>query len=117
MKNNYLFGFAKDKLQQWFLYWLVLGVGFIILVFLITSTWIGVDVQGRCQTAQGRYKGDCVEALIQVVDNNTNSFRDRNYAIWALGQIGDHRAKTILEKYYTGKIPPREPYDAGLSQY
>lgn len=120
-KNSKILGFDRDKLKKWFLYWMVLGVGFIVLVFLVTATWIGVDVRERCQTAQSQYEGDCVEALIQVVDGeDINSFRKRNQAIWALGQLGDDRGgrtSEIIEKYYTGEIPDREPYDDGLSQY
>ena len=107
----------QEKLKQWFLYWLVIGVGFVALVFLVISIWIGVDVRKKCMIAQGRYEGDCVEGLIQIVDGDINSFRERNSAIWALGQIGDDRAKEVIEKYYIGIIPKREPYDAGLSQY
>lgn len=123
-KTKKILGFDKEKLTQWFLYWLVLGFGFFILIFLITSTWIGVDVRERCLAARSKYEGDpafagqdCVEALIQVVDSEDNSFRERNQAIWSLGQLGDERAREVLEKYYTGNIPEREPYDDGLSQY
>jgi len=34
-----------------------------------------------------------------------------------LGQLGDKRALSILEKYYTGNIPEKESFDNGLSQY
>jgi len=114
---SYLFGFEKQKLQQWFLYWILLVSGFIVLTFLITSTWIGISVRDQCQVAKGKYQGDCVEVLMQTVDDDNNSLRDRNYAIWSLGQIGDDRALPIIEKYYTGNIPDREPYDETLSQY
>ncbi|MGD9129239.1 MAG: hypothetical protein PVJ09_02015 [Candidatus Woesebacteria bacterium] len=116
-KNKDIFGFNKEKLKQWFLYWAVLALGLFLLVFLITGTWIGVEVKERCMMAQSRYEGDCVEALIQVVDGDENSFRERNYAIWTLGQLGDEKAREVLEKHYTGVIPEREPYDKGLSQY
>ncbi len=67
--------------------------------------------------AQSKHEGDCVEALSKVLDDESNSFRERNFAIWSLGQIGDDRAMGVIEKYYTGDIPKREPYDEGLSQY
>lgn len=115
--NKKIFGFHLEKLKQWFLYWLALGIGFFVLVFLVSCAWIAVDVKERCMMAQSRYEGDCVEALIQVVDGDINSYQERNNAIWALGQLGDERAKEVLEKYYTGNIPEREPYDQGISQY
>lgn len=116
-KNKKVLGFDKDKLKKWFLYWTTLTTGFLVLVFLITITLIGIDVKERCLTAQGKYEGDCVEALIQTVDGDINSLKERNYAIWALGIIGDERARPVIEKYYTGEIPDREPYDQTLSQY
>lgn len=116
-KTKRIFGFDREKIWQWFLYWAVVGVGFVILVFLITGTWIGVSVKERCLMAQGRFEGDCVEALAQVVDSQESSLRERNTSIWALGQLGDVRARPILEKYYTDDIPDREPYDQTLSQY
>lgn len=116
-KGKKVLGFDREKLGQWFLYWIVLGVGFFVLVFLITTTWIGVSVHEKCLVAMGKYEGDCTQALVQVLDNPEESFRERNYAIWALGQLGDARARPVMEKYYTGEIPEREPYDQGLSQY
>ena len=49
--------------------------------------------------------------------NEDEDFRTRNYAIWSLGQLGDKQALPALEKFYTGNIPEREPYDEGISQY
>lgn len=116
-KTTKLFGFYTHKLKQWFLFWSLLGAGTLILIFLITSTWIGVDVKERCLVAQGKYSGDCVEALIRVVESDENTYRERNYAIWALGQLGDSRARPVLADLYAGNIPEREPYDEGISQY
>lgn len=86
-------------------------------MFIVTCTLIGLSVSQRCEVAQDRYSGDCVEALISYLDNEENSYESRNSAIWALGQIGDTRALPILEKYYTGNIPDREPIDKVISQY
>jgi hypothetical protein len=116
-KNEKILGFNKNKLKQWFLYWTALAAGLFILIFLITITLIGVDVKERCMSAQNKYEGDCVDALVQVVDHEENSLSERNYAVWALGIIGDEKARPVIEKYYTGIIPDREPYDKTLSQY
>lgn len=115
--KKYIYGFKKDELINWFLYWIVLGVGLFILVFLVTTTWIGVSVREKCLASQSKYEGDCVESLIKTLDDENNSPRVRNYAIWALGQLGDKRANETIEKYYTGIIPDKEPYDDTLSQY
>ena len=34
-----------------------------------------------------------------------------------MGQIGDSRALPVLQNYYTGNIPPREPLSKTISQY
>lgn len=117
IKNKNLFGWEIEKLKNWVLYWAMVGVSIFVLIFLVTSTWIGVDVKEQCKIALGKYDGDCVEALIQVLNDEKNSLRERNTATWALGQLGDKRALETLKKHYTGKIPRREPYDEVLSQY
>lgn len=86
-------------------------------MFIITSTLIGLDVSQKCEIAQDRYEGDCVEALIAYIEDEDNSYRSRNSAIWALGQIGDGRALPVLDSYYTGEIPDRESLDETISQY
>ena len=90
---------------------------------------IGYDVKSHCQEAKREYptssrfsrdfegQVDCVEALISVLNDKSKGFRVRNSAIWALGQFGDSRALPVLEEYYTGNIPPREPLDKTISQY
>ncbi len=95
----------------------VAGILFVFLTFLITSLCIGKSVQRQCKAAQENYEGDCTEALIQAVEDTNAPSRERNSAIWALGQIGAGKATPILEKYYTGNIPPREPLEEGVSQY
>jgi hypothetical protein len=116
MKNTFL-GFPKEKLMQWFWYWLLVGMSTIVLFFLITFSWIGYDVRDKCGVAKAKYEGDCTEALIKTVDDESNLLRERNESIWALGQLGDRRALEVVQKYYTGEIPDREPYDEVLSQY
>jgi len=34
-----------------------------------------------------------------------------------LGQLGDNRTLPVLQSYYTGDIPEREPLDKTISQY
>ena len=86
-------------------------------MFIVTCTLIGLDVNQRCEIAQDKYKGDCVEALSAYLSDENNSYKSRNSAIWALGQIGDKRALPVLESYYTGEIPNKEPINETVSQY
>ena len=54
------------------------------------------------ETAQAQFPGKRIEALMAMVDCESCSLRDRNNAVWALGQLDDARALPVLEKYYTG---------------
>ncbi len=85
--------------------------------FFVTVNIINTHIKDRCTMAMNKYKLDCVDSLILWLDDNSNDYRSRNSAIWALGQIGDARALPTLQKYYTGIIPEKESFDRGLSQY
>jgi len=112
------------NVKDWLFYWMAVGIGTFILFFLVTSTLIGSSVHDKCLHAQGRYGGDlpagrqgCVDALIKFLEDESNPIGERNSAIWALGQLGDAKALSVLEKYYTGDIPDREPWNDVVSQY
>lgn len=96
---------------------LAVGFSLFVLFFVITCTWIGMDVKTKCFEARKQYGGSCVEALSRLLDDNRQGYRPRNSAIWALGQLGNNQALPILQRYYTGNIPEREPLDKTISQY
>ncbi|MCK5795173.1 MAG: HEAT repeat domain-containing protein [Anaerolineales bacterium] len=93
-------------------YWKwILGYGFLVLAgtftlfFISTCAWIGYSVKEKCQAAQEQYGGSCTAALIQYLeDEESHSLKERNQAVWALGQIGDPKALPPLKKYYTGEV-------------
>jgi hypothetical protein len=99
------------------LYLGVIGISIFLLFFVITCTWIGYEVKDQCFEAQKQYSGDCTDALVFLLNDDNRSYRDRNSAIWALGQLGQEKALPVLNKYYTGVIPKREPLDKVISQY
>ena len=103
----------KEKL----FYAVAIGISIFLLFFFIGGTWIGYEAKDICQDAKREYGGDCVEALISLLEDENKGFRVRNNAIWALGQLGDSRALPILQSYYTGNIPNREPWNETISQY
>lgn len=105
------------NIKQNFLYLSAVGASIFLLFFIITCSWIGYEVKSQCQSAKREYGGDCVDALITLLADEHKSFRIKNSAVWALGQLGDSRALPVLQSYYTGHIPPREPLDKSLSQY
>lgn len=115
MKNGS--NLKKKKLIQPILFFGAVGVGIILLIIVIAAIWIGSEVKTQCQNAKREYVGDCTEALVQLLQDESQGYRARNDAIWALGQLGDRRALPVLESYYTGNIPPQESLDQTISQY
>lgn len=98
-KRNKQFESIK-KIVGWLF---VVGSSTFFLVFIITSTLIGYSVKQKCQIAQSQYEGDCVQALSSYLeDKQGHNLKERNGAVWALGQLGDERALPALEKVYTG---------------
>jgi len=100
-----------------FFYIMAVGIGIFLLFFFVSCFWIGYRVKSQCQNAKLKYGNDCVEALINQFKNENEGFRERNNAIWALGQIGNSQALSVLQNYYTGNVPDREPLDEMISQY
>lgn len=96
----------QRQLLRLFGYAAAVAICITLLFFVIGVTWIGFDVKSQCQQAPREYGGDCTEALIRLVEDDTRGFRVRNEAIWALGQLGDGRALPVLQQLYTGNIPP-----------
>jgi hypothetical protein len=46
--------------------------------------------------AQKDYKEDCVGSLIKYIQSDKHTFKERNSAIWALGQLADKNALPFL---------------------
>ena len=69
----------------------------------VAEVMIGSGVRSFSRAAQAQFPGKRVEALIAMVDCESCDMRDRNHAVWALGQLDDPRALAVLEKYHTGE--------------
>ncbi len=83
----------------------VMLIGCIGLVGLygLVCVMIGNDVKEISDEASQLYPGDKIEALIAYMNSEDQSLQKRNRAIWALGQLGDERALSVLQKFYTGE--------------
>ena len=100
------------------LYVIGIGVMFFLLTFFISANLIGDEVENRCKIVQQEYEGDCVEALMKLIKDETTEYREKNNAIWALGQLGDKRALLFLQKYYIAyDSNDRNKQDEAISQY
>jgi len=108
----------KKNFKNSFFYLLAIGFSICLLIFFIGCIRIGFEVKNLCREAKIQYSGgDCTDALIGLLQDESNSFRSRNRAIWALGQLGNPKALPVLESYYTGNIPERESQNQVISQY
>jgi hypothetical protein len=75
----------------------------ILIVFVMTCWSIRSSVKSISTEATQEYAGDRIEALMTYVNSENHSLRERNRAVWALGQIGDERALPVLERFNTGQ--------------
>lgn len=105
-------------IKKIFFYGLTIGFSLFALFFVITCVWIGYDVKNQCRQVQQDYGSNtCTQNLISLLQDKNRSFASRNSAIWALGQLGNPDSLSVLESFYTGNIPDREPLNETISQY
>ena len=93
----------KNNWKGWLI--LIVGVlaGFFMLIFVTSVSYIGYEVERNCQLAQAEYgTDDCVDGLIEVMQDESKSLKERNHAIWSLGQMGDSKALPALKDNYQG---------------
>lgn len=81
----------------------VAAIGLVLVAaVLLGTTWlIASGVHAASEAALLERPGDRVPALMAYVESPAHTLRDRNRAIWALGQLGDARALPVLEKHFT----------------
>ena len=71
-----------------------------------------------CDSAKEKHGGNCQNALVKVLGDEKAGPKEKNDAIWALGQMADPESLLALEKIYAGKVPEgREPLNEVVSQY
>lgn len=91
---------------------------FFLIVF--TASFIGIynDVKNNCLKAKKTYNQDYVNSLIQTIQSDKTSVREKNSAVWTLGQLADKKALSFL--YELDKETPgqdRCSYDNYLCKY
>ena len=96
---------------------IVLGFSVVTICLSILTLYINNTVKEICTNAQEKYQKTCPQSLIKLLANQSESFHDKNDAIWTIGRMRSEEALPTLQKLYTGIIPDREPYDSVLSQY
>jgi hypothetical protein len=92
----------------------------IIAVLAVASGVFSIfyTVWKTCDSAKEKYGGKCQTALVAVLEDEKTTPKEKNDAIWALGQMAEPESLVILEKLYVGKVPEgREPLNEVVSQY
>jgi len=87
-------------------------------LFIYSFFVIYKDVKVVCLKAQNEYQEDFVSSLIKYIQEDKNSFRTRNSAIWALGQLADKEALPFLYEL-DNSLPAQEKcsYNEYLCKY
>ncbi len=64
--------------------------------------WVHHCAAETATRAQAVHGGDRVEALMAFAASEEHPLQARNRAVWALGRLGDARARPLLDALYTG---------------
>jgi len=97
----------------------VAGIGFLVLLFFFCygSYTIYANVKSVCVQAKQEFGGDCVESLIAYIKSERHTYREKNMAIWALGQLADKKALPFLEEIEKKTIKESYNLDSQISQH
>lgn len=87
------------KVKKVIVYGFLICFAFLFIVYLWVRFDIRFSVKEISDEATQQYPGDRVEALIACVKSEDHSPRQRNRAVWTLGQIGDKHALPVLTSF------------------
>lgn len=102
--------FSRQQRQAIFVLGIILLLVFVV-AFGFSLRQIYHSVNDICRIAQEQHPGDPIDALLALIESDSASFKNKNRAIWALGQIGSKRALPLLHELDTEKIQSK-PYDS-----
>ena len=88
----------------------LIGLVFVCIIYGYACWNIRSGVKEISAEAVREYPVERVDALIEYVQSEKHSLKDRNSAVWALGQLGDERALPVLEKFYVGEPCDHDKY-------
>ncbi|MBN2087830.1 HEAT repeat domain-containing protein [Candidatus Peregrinibacteria bacterium] len=86
----------KPNLKRTIITIVLIGVSF----FTLSLLGMRSDVKTACYEAINIFEGDCTDALIQIVASDDFDYRQKNHAVWALGQLADRKSLDFLLSIY-----------------
>lgn len=96
----------------------VLLTVFLLIVFIASFISIYNGVKNNCLKAKKSYNQDCINSLVKTIQSDKVSFREKNSAVWALGQLADKKALPFLyELDKTTSEQDRCSHDKYLCKY
>lgn len=89
------------------------AISLFVFTFLVIFSFHSIyqNVSDISIEAKNEFGLDTVESLMAVIKSKRSSFKEKNNAIFALGQIGDKRALPILIQLDTDEIQEK-PWDS-----
>ncbi|MCP3929556.1 MAG: hypothetical protein GY705_10685 [Bacteroidetes bacterium] len=103
MSSNRSLPLKKNKFRNLIFLGLSLLAICMVLAYTGIRIWIKTDVNKICKIATHQYSGDKVEALTVLLQSDKQSLKEKNQAIWALGELKDERAVSLLKKLRNGE--------------
>jgi hypothetical protein len=94
--------------------WTLAGLLAIAILLCALEGMIRLAARRTGTRAAARFGADRITGLAALVDCSRCVLRERNMAIWALGELRDRHALPVLKAHYTGG---RCDHTAGLCQY
>jgi len=98
----------------------IISVVLVVGLMAISATFLIIyrDVKKVCIKARSQYKENCPNSLIKTIQSENVTSREKNSAIWALGQLADKNSLEFL--YELNKSLPdqkRCDYNKHLCKY
>ena len=94
--------------------WTLVGALVVAASLLALEGVIRLDAHAVGNRAAARFGGDRVRGLTSLVNCSQCPLRERDMAVWALGELRDRRALAALKAQYTGQ---KCDHAAELCQY
>ena len=82
--------------------WSFAGLLAIAVLLLLLQGYIRLSVLATSDSAVERFGGDRISGLAAMVNCSECRLKDRDMAVWALGELRDRRALPVLRAHYKG---------------
>jgi hypothetical protein len=94
--------------------WTLASLLVIVVALFALEGLIRLDARETGNRAAARFGAGRITGLTATVDCSWCSLRERDTAVWALGELRNRRALPVLKAHYTGG---KCDHAAGLCQY